>query len=462
MKRIYPRSIRARLTVLASLIAAVVLTSTAVITLATLPGSLRGAVQNRVELDVRRVASDARTTQLRSLLPTSPRVHLLQVVSREGTVLAASHNLRGKPPITDFRLAKPETIYATEGRLTGDPEIIEPDEKYLIMAMESQTPYGKVTVYGAASLGDVDRALRWLYAVIFLGIPLVLIIVGSITWTVVGQALSPVERIRAELAEITGHDLSRRVPVPDNGDEITQLAATTNHTLERLERSAETQRRFVADASHELRSPITALRTQLEVATAYPDDTDWPSTGAKALMSADRLTYIIDELLMLARLDAGAVTDRHIVDACRLAEEQERRRAGGAVSIVTDAPGTAPVLGSPLQLDRLLTNLLDNATRHASARIELQVAVDEGDKAVIIKVTDDGPGIAPEYRDCVFERFTRLPEARAKDKDGSGLGLALSREIALAHEGSLTISDHFPGAQFVTRLPLYVEGYSPA
>jgi signal transduction histidine kinase len=458
-KRIFPRSIRSRLTVIATLIAAMVFTTTSVISLATLPGNLRGAVQNRVELAVRRVASEARTGQLTSVIETPPRVPILQVITPDGGVLAASENARDKGPLTALRTDKPETVYSSERVLDGPSDILEPGAQYLVMAMRVLTPRGYVTVYAAASLSDVNRALSWMYVLIFGGTPLVLIIVASLSWAVVGQALRPVERIRAELAEITGHDLSRRVPVPDTGDEITDLAATTNHTLDRLERSAETQRRFVADASHELRSPITALRAQLEVATAYPDETDWASTGASALSSADRLTDIIDELLMLARLDAGAIIDRRVVDIADLAEEQVRRRAGGPVHIVPDIVERACVLGSSVQLDRVLTNLLDNATRHAHSRIGLQVAVDEKD--VVVTVTDDGTGILPEYRECVFERFTRLPEARAKDKGGSGLGLALSREIAIAHRGNLTITDHYPGAQFVLRLPLHLEDQPP-
>ncbi|MEV6158347.1 ATP-binding protein [Nonomuraea sp. NPDC052129] len=461
VKRIFPCSIRARLTMVATLVAAVVFAATVGLTLSTLPGNLRGAVQNRVELAVRRVANDARTKELRSLLPTPARVPLLQVVSSEGIVLASSHNLRGQPPIANLQLPQPETIYATEIELTGDSESVEHGSKYLVMAMQSRTSYGLITVYGASSLSDVNRALGWLYALIFLGTPLMLLGVAGITWAAVGHTLRPVERIRAELAEITGHDLSRRVPVPGAGDEISNLAVTTNDTLDRLERSAETQRRFVADASHELRSPITALRTQLEVASAYPDDTDWASTGARALKSADRLTDIIEELLMLARLDAGAVIEWHVVDACQLAEEQGRRRAGGDISVVTHVMGTAPVMGSRIQLDRLLTNLLDNATRHATTRIDLQVAVNHRDRTVDITITDDGAGIAADEREHVFERFTRLAEGRARDKEGSGLGLALSREIAQAHRGTLTITDHYPGAQFVTRLPLYLDGDSP-
>ena len=347
VKRIFPYSIRARLTMIATLVAAVVFAATVGLTLSTLPGNLRSGVQNRVELAVRRVANDARTKELRSLLPTPARVPLLQVVSSEGTVLASSHNLRGQPPIANLRLPQPETIYATEIELTGNSESVEHGVKYLVMAMQSQTSYGLITVYGASSLSDVNRALGWLYALIFLGTPLMLLGVAGITWAVVGHTLRPVERHPGRASR--DHRARPEPPGPcrNAGDKISNLAMTTNDTLDRLERSAETQRRFVADASHELRSPITALRTQLEVASAYPDDTDWASTGARALKSADRLTDIIEELLMLARLDAGAVIDWHVVDACQLAEEQGRRRAGGDISVCHPCDGQGPRHGLP-------------------------------------------------------------------------------------------------------------------
>ncbi|TMR09785.1 HAMP domain-containing protein [Nonomuraea turkmeniaca] len=452
MKRFFPRSIRARLTVIATLVAALVFTATSTITLATVPSSMRGLVHTRVELAVRRVASQAQTGQLPATFEIPSQVHLVQVVSRTGKVLAATPDLHGDPPLLTIEGAQqPGKIYVTESMLP--PHVVKDEGQHLIMAMPVNTPQGLVTVYGAASLDEVNKALTWLYLLVFLGTPLVLLIVASTTWAVVGFALRPVERIRAEMAEITGQDLSRRVPVPDTGDEITSLAATTNDTLDRLERSAETQRRFVADASHELRSPISALRAQLEFANAYPEETDWPATGAHALAATDRLTYIIDELLMLAKLDAGAVVQRRVVDMCQMAAEQVRRRERSRVPIVLAPCHPAPVHGSPMQLDRLLTNLLDNATRHAATMIDLSVTVEE-DK-VIVTVTDDGEGIPPEHRERVFERFTRLESARAKDKGGSGLGLPLSREIAAAHGGSLTIAEHSPGARFVAVLPLY-------
>ncbi|NUT09664.1 MAG: HAMP domain-containing histidine kinase [Nonomuraea sp.] len=429
-----------------------VLCVTGALTLTLGPDNLRGIVETRVELAVRRVASEARMGRLEANIEAPSRVQLLQVVSDDGRVLAASSALRRGQRLPPMRVDKPETIYSMSRTISGVRD--DKGSQYLVMAMRVRMPDGRpVTVYGASSLSDVNRALSWLNAMVFLGTPMVLVIVAGITWWVVASALRPVERIRAELAEITGRDLSRRVPVPDTGDEITDLAATTNRTLDRLERSAETQRRFVADASHELRSPIAALRTQLEVANAYPEETDWQATGARALAAAERLTGIIDELLLLARLDAGAIPDCRVVDVCRLAEEQLRRREGGKIPIVLDACEHAPVLGSPVQLDRLLTNLLDNATRHAASRIDLKVRV-EGDQ-VAITVSDDGDGIPPEDRERVFERFTRLEAARRKEKGGSGLGLPLSREIAVSHHGTLKVADHGPGACFIARLPLH-------
>ncbi|GAA4933046.1 signal transduction histidine kinase [Nonomuraea thailandensis] len=439
------------MTTAATLVAAVVIVGASALTLATVPDNLHDTVHNRVELAVRRVASDARTGRLPRDLRTPARVQLLRVLSGTGEVLASSTSFPQDARVTAFRPVRQETVHTTELELARHPE--EPRSNHLLMAITVRSPRGPVTVQGASSLADVDRALMWIHLMVFAGTPLVLVVIALLTWAAVTCALRPVERVRAELAEITGQDLSRRVPVPPTGDEIADLAATTNHTLDRLERSAETQRRFVADASHELRSPISALRAQLEVANDYPDETDWPATGARALAAADRLTGIIDELLMLAKLDAGAVTQRRVVNLCLVAEEQIRRREGGRAPIFLHACETAPVLGSPVQLDRLLTNLLDNATRHTASRIDVEVTV-RGDK-VVVTVTDDGDGIAPEDRERVFERFTRLESSRAKDKSGSGLGLPLSREIAVAHGGTLTAADQAPGARFVAVLPLH-------
>ncbi|WP_165977099.1 sensor histidine kinase [Nonomuraea diastatica] len=455
--RLFPRSIRARLTAIATAIAALVLFATSAFMLATVPDYLRDVVRDRIEVSVRRIASDARAGDLSTAIETPARVHFLEAVTPDGDVLAATTGRHVNEKLKAFRPSELEQLSVSE---TWAPQERNGDEThFLVMSMMVPTPDGPVIVYGGSSLADVDRAIGWFEIQAFVITPLILASVAGVTWLVVGFALRPVERIRAKLAEITGQDLSRRVPVPETGDEITDLAATTNDTLDRLERSAETQRRFVADASHELRSPVSALRTQLEVATAIPDETDWPATGALALTAVDRITGIIDELLMLARLDAGAVAPRRVVDVCRLCVEQVRRREDARVVIVPDLCASAPVYASPVQIDRLLTNLLDNATRHADTRIDLEVAVRDG--RVVTTVTDDGEGIAPEDRERVFERFTRLASAKAKDQSGSGLGLALSREVARSHGGTLTVADHSPGARFVLVLPSHELSHEP-
>ncbi|MEV4216674.1 ATP-binding protein [Nonomuraea sp. NPDC049725] len=446
-----PRSIRGRLTTIAVLVGALIFGTSSTVAVATVPDNLRDQVDARVELAVRRTASDARMGTLKPKIEVPARIQFVQVVGADGRVLSAGR-LGQRRLVTGFDPPEPEHVYAVDRNITGLPPHVDPGGDYRVMAMTVRSPSGPVTVYGAASLGDVNRALKWIYGIVFAGTPLVLLIIGLITWFTVGLALRPVEHIRAQLAAITGRDLSRRVPVPDTGDEITRLAVTTNSTLDRLERSAETQRRFVADASHELRSPIAALRTQLDYATAYPEETDWYDTGMRAMAATDRLAAIIDELLMLARLDAGAVAPRSTVDLCDLARDQAERRRTGRVPVHTRPCAPAPVLGSQTQLDRVLTNLLDNAVRHADTRVDLDVSLDG--EHVVVTVTNDGDSIAPEDRERVFERFTRLEAGRTRDRGGSGLGLALTREIVTRHGGAITVADHEPGTRFVVRLPL--------
>lgn len=249
------------------------------------------------------------------------------------------------------------------------------------------------------------------------------------------------------------------MPVPDTGDEIAGLATTVNATLDRLEGAVERlegtvaqQRRFTSDASHELRTPLTGLRTRLELALDDPADTDLLRTLRDALRDADRLHQIVDDLLALARLDAGVEPDRTLLDLGALARAESRRRQA-RVPVVVDADPDVPVLGNRLQLARAVVNLLANADRHASGKVLVTVRA-RGGKAVLT-VTDDGPGVPPGERDRIFDRFTRLDAARSRDAGGSGLGLPIAREIANRHGGTLVVEDAPDGgAAFVLTLPL--------
>jgi signal transduction histidine kinase len=230
-----------------------------------------------------------------------------------------------------------------------------------------------------------------------------------------------------------------------------RLAARVDGLRGRVEEESLRRRAFVADASHELRTPIAALRARIELALAAPDDGDLDDTLRRSLDDVDRLHRIVDDLLVLAGIDSGDLPARERLDLGALVETVTGGRAPPVSTTVKVEPGVR-VVGNPPRLGRLLFNLLANAERHAAGRIEVEVRAEPGE--AVVEVRDDGPGIPPAARDRVFERFARLDSARSRAEGGSGLGLAVARQIALAHGGRLYIADAAPGARLVLRLPL--------
>ncbi|MGK8523247.1 sensor histidine kinase [Nocardia asteroides] len=283
-----------------------------------------------------------------------------------------------------------------------------------------------------------------------IGLTPLLAVVAVVTWLVTRRALRPVEAIRSQLAEIMDGDLSRRVPEPRSRDEIARLASTTNATLAALEESAERQRRFIADAAHELRSPIASLRTQLEVAQAHPDLLELDGLIGDTI----RLEHLAANLLLLARLDAGEQPRSDRVDLPALAREELRHRARDRVPVDIAIPEQpVAVTGSRTQLARVLGNLVDNAQRHAASSVRVAVERDVEGRAVL-SVTDDGPGVPPADRDRIFQRFVRLDDARTRDEGGAGLGLAIVRDVVEHHAGTIRVTDGASGgACFVVTLP---------
>jgi signal transduction histidine kinase len=276
-------------------------------------------------------------------------------------------------------------------------------------------------------------------------------------WLLVGRVLRPVEAIRAEVDRISAGDLDRRVPEPPTSDEIARLARTMNAMLGRLADAVDRQRRFVADAAHELRSPLARMRAELEVDAAHPEIADPPATAAGVLTETLSLQRLVDDLLLLARSDAGAV-DLRRRETVDLDEVVQRRLAAflaaGERRVEVGALTPVQVDGDPDQLQRAVGNLLDNAVRHARDRILVTLREEPGGWAEFA-VVDDGPGVPPAEHDRVFERFTRLDEARSARDGGAGLGLAIARDIAERHGGTLTLDeDASPGARFVLRLPV--------
>ncbi|MEU9864473.1 HAMP domain-containing sensor histidine kinase [Streptomyces sp. NPDC047971] len=288
------------------------------------------------------------------------------------------------------------------------------------------------------------------------GVPLVALCTGILVHLAAGRALRPVEAVRQELEDIAGHSLDRRVPVPPTDDVIGRLARTTNATLDRLERASVRQRQFVADAAHELRSPLAALRAQLESALRHPEGVAWATVVRDAAADVVRLQTLADDLLLLASMDGTRPGERasEVVDLAALAEDlvREHQHLPGAAGLrlTCRTDGTAHVTGEARQLERLLRNLLDNACRHADSAVTVTIGPD-GDAAVL-EVLDDGPGIPPADRHRVFDRFTRLDESRARTAGGAGLGLPIAREIATRHGGTLTAEPAERGARLVARL----------
>ncbi|MFI9336802.1 sensor histidine kinase [Streptomyces althioticus] len=470
-------SVRSRATLGATLVVAVALVAAGTALLLSLRANLTGEAGTRAERSAQAVASElAARTPLDKLSGLDAEDTPVQITDEDGVLLAASEDLEritgtgtsevtpapGRSDADDDRdgddddddrdddSLDPDEIAPGASFTNGTATIDGDTEDYRFAAVEVETPdRGRLTVHAGAPLAAEHSAVGTALTAMLIGFPLLLGVVAAVTWLVTGRALRPVEGIRREMAAITAsEDLRRRVPEPATHDEIARLARTTNATLAALEASVERQRAFVADASHELRSPIASLRTQLEVAAAHPELLDLDG----AVEDTVRLQNLAADLLLLARLDAGERPAGTRVDLAALAREA----AAGRERVTVEAE-PVEVSGSRGQLARVLANLLDNAERHARERITVTVRREGGE--AVVDVADDGEGVAGADRERIFERFVRLDAARSRDDGGAGLGLAIARDVAVRHGGTLTAgAAPAGGALFALRLPLAGRG----
>jgi signal transduction histidine kinase len=314
-------------------------------------------------------------------------------------------------------------------------------------------PAGTATVLVASPLDDVAESTGLLTRSLAVAVPAATLLLAALVWVLVGRTLRPVEAIRREVAGIGAGGLDRRVPVPPTGDEVARLARTMNAMLDRIEDGARRQERFVADASHELRSPLARVRAQVEVDAAHPDGADPAATRQRVLEETVGMQHLVDDLLVLARSDAAAGPRRTVaVDLDDVVARHVRRlRADGRVVVDSRGVGPAQVVGDPDDLGRAVGNVVDNAVRHARSTVTVAVAAGPG--TAVVTVADDGPGIPADRREAVFERFTRLDGVRSPG-GGTGLGLAIAREVVESYGGTIAVDpDHEPGARFVITLP---------
>lgn len=378
-----------------------------------------------------------------SLGVAAPEV--VQILDADGEVLATSGNASATLPVVggdvlaQTRQAASEPIvrtvdspYAGQARVAmlAVPAADLPPQ-WLAAAADG------VVIAAGIPLADVTQTQRTLTLLLMLLFPVLALGLALVVWLVLGRALRPVEDLRAAADDVAASGGPGSLPVPRTG-ELAALARTLNAMLDRLDVSAQRQRAFVADAAHELRSPLASLSAALEVAQRHPDSYPQPELLADLEADVARLQVLVEDLLVLAKvgsrplrvrvLDLRAVTDG-VVGALTPA------RDGVQVSV----SGMGQADGDPDAVSRVLRNLLANAVRHA--RSTVRIAVENG----MVRVEDDGAGIDPAQRERVFERFVRLDEARERDAGGTGLGLAIARELAREQGGDVTLGDATPG-----------------
>jgi signal transduction histidine kinase len=438
------RSVRVRTTIAASAVVGFALIVAAFALVVFLSRALTANVRDAAEGRASEVAASLQEGIEPGLDLGDPEDQFVQVLDTSGAVVASSLNMAGEPAVAAI-------APGDEASIDG---VLVPDEGFLVVAIAWRSPADGGTVLVGRTLDDVREARTAAVPLLGVGVPVLTLVVGLVTWWLTGRALRPVESIRAEVESISAGRLDRRVPEPDSRDEIARLATTMNRMLARLEASQSRQRRFVADAAHELRSPVAAIREQSEVAIAHPESSSLEELAQVVHRENLRVEGLVDDLLLLARLDESTrlVAEQVDLDDLVLAEAA-RLRASTSLTITTNDIGAARVSGDPGGLERVVRNLSENAARHAETVVSLSLRASNG--SAIIGVDDDGPGIDPPDRERVFDRFVRLDDARARDEGGTGLGLAIVRAVVLAHRGDVRIGDSpLGGARVEVRLPL--------
>ncbi|MDW3845714.1 HAMP domain-containing histidine kinase [Micromonospora sp. BRA006-A] len=416
---------------------------------ADLASNVDATARQRAAEVVAAVAAGDRDALAQTLKPSPGEQTLVQVLDPSGRVEAASAALGGAAPLSPLRPRPGELL--REQRLLPFAD----EDPFRIAAEGVATGSGTRTVLVAQSLRPVNESTEAVAAILAAGLAPMLLVVGAAVFWFVGRSLRPVEAIRRRVAGITARDLHARVPVPAARDEVAALAETMNLMLERLETAAASQRRFVADASHELRSPLATLRAGLDRLALAAVPKGHGELVELLRRETSRLGDLVADLLLLARIDErGATGRRDDVDLDDLAYTERERLAGQHPDLIVRVDLTpVRVTGDAHDLGRALRNLADNAARHARTQVTLRVSVCDGWGCV--EVTDDGPGVPDADRERIFDRFVRLDDSRTRPEGGTGLGLAITRQVVAAHGGQVQVLPG-PGMTVRIRLPHHV------
>ncbi|HEY8620405.1 MAG TPA: HAMP domain-containing sensor histidine kinase [Dermatophilaceae bacterium] len=435
-------SLRARLLAVGVTGVAVALALGSLMLYAVLTVALNRTVDDSAFASARAVAAMVESSTVPDPLPVSGS-QVVQVVDSSGAIVSASVSAdRLTPLLRSPELAKAlagERISLPGGRagLSGNLRAI---------AIRAGPSSASRSIIVAVPVNDIERSKDVLRNTLLVTYPPLVVIMALIAWRVIGWTLRPVETLRSGAARISGSDQDERLAVPGSADEIRALALTLNDMLDRLAAARGRQRAFVADAAHELRSPLASMRTQLEVAQHLGEGGE---LEADLLADVARLSALVEDLLLLARAgsDANRPSARESLDVSAMLVSTAIRYAGARVPVAVTAGPVVYASANSEELRRVLANLVDNAVRHASSTVALEVR-SEGGHAVLT-VADDGPGIPADERERVFERFARLDDARDRDAGGTGLGLAIVRELLRRSDGSISLQDNPSGAGLV-------------
>jgi two-component system, OmpR family, sensor kinase len=383
----------------------------------------------------------------------------VQVVDQEGRVLARSANLG----TVELPLPRGMLERLQAGEIVFETFEDFGEEPIRVVALPVHVSGATYAVQVSGSLDDAYRVLnagRWL----FLGLSLALLAgVAATSIAFARRALRPIDLMVAQARRIGDSHLGERLPRPESQDELGRLADTLNAMLDRVERGVEIQRRFTADASHELRSPLSRLRAEIEITLRRPRvASEYEETLRSCLEEVERLSQLTEELLTLAHLDADEGPGREtppvpllpiVNDAVRRLGHQASRCAVQLRLDPSGAPLSVKVASTAVGL--ALTNVLDNAVKFSPAGGEVRVSVSTAEREALIVVTDSGPGVVLDELPRLFDRFNRGEAARANDAPGFGLGLAISKTVIERQGGTISV-DNPPGggARFSIRLPL--------
>ena len=371
-------------------------------------------------------------------------------VALEGALETASHAASGEQSARGEGNEQSEGSGHIDGNRAAESSGLSsavPDSHSSSDARQQQIADASIAEIGAG----VDAASRALWIIV----PAVGALLALAIWAAVGHVLRPVQAISGRVAAISGSTLDERVPEPDSGDEIAELAALMNQMLDRLQEASDRQRAFTADASHELRAPLSTLLAAAEVAEVSSDPQKLQELSAKIGGEARRMQALIADLLDLARLDEQRREELlHAVHLRTVCEHAIERVNGPGVAVTLAGTAASPIVGVESQIERAVFNLVDNAVAHADQHVLITLV--ESATAVAVVVEDDGPGIPPDDRARVLNRFVRLDESREHRTGRSGLGLSLSHAIAKRHRGSIDVghSEHLGGARVTIELPL--------